>query len=75
MKDTTFWVYYDKSSFLKQEVINYLTLFDINEATSYQLAEDVFASGSFDVLILFLKNYKSQKENDAEILTCNKEKS
>lgn len=75
MKDTTFWIYYDKSSFLKQEVINYLTLFDINKATSYQLAEDVFASGSFDVLILFLKNYKSQKENDAEILTCNKEKS
>lgn len=60
-------IYYDNHSFHKQDIINYLTLFNINKATSHQLAEDVFASGSFDVLVLFLKNYKSQKENDAKI--------
>jgi hypothetical protein len=58
---------YDDSSFLKEGVINFVTLFHIDKATTQQLAEDVFASRSFDVLIVFLTNYKLRKETDAKI--------
>jgi hypothetical protein len=60
-------IYYDNYSFVKQGVINFLTLFNINKATMQQLAEDVFASKNFCVLIVFLTNYKLKKENDEKM--------
>lgn len=50
------------SSFFKQGLINFLSLFDIDEVIASELAEEIRASDNFDVLITFLKTYKLEKE-------------
>lgn len=50
------------SSFFKQGLINFLSLFDIDEVIASELAEEISASDDFDVLLTFLKTYKLEKE-------------
>ena len=49
-------------SFFKQALINFLSLFDIDEVITFELAEEIRASDNFNVLITFLKIYKLEKE-------------
>ena len=50
------------SAILSPGLINFLSLFDIDEVIASELAEEIRASDNFDVLITFLKTYKLEKE-------------
>lgn len=53
----------ENPSFVKEGVISFLSLFDIDKMIVSELAEEIRASSDCNVLLTFLKTYKLEKES------------